>query len=159
MKIITDIAEVENEVFKASIYNLYMSLQQKLPEFFGSQSYNIHVHDDFAEVVLTTKKQVMAEDLTDMLEKKMDAKILYASKEENGRIVKSEAYSLPVENNMYIIYMSSSQHGILDSITVFFFDSLELMYYRLRKDYHGITKFDADIFEKQSLIDLVSLFI
>lgn len=70
MKIITDIAEVENEVFKASIYNLYILLQQKIPEFFGSQSYNIYVHDDFAEVVWTTKKQVMAEDFTDMLEKK-----------------------------------------------------------------------------------------
>lgn len=159
MKIITDIAEVENEVFKASIYNLYILLQQKIPEFFGSQSYNIYVHDDFAEVVWTTKKQVMAEDFTDMLEKKIGAKILYASKEENGRIVKAQAYSLPIENNMYTIYLSSSQYGILDSITVFFFDSLELMYYRLRKDYHGITKVDADIYEKQSLIDLVSLFI
>ena len=94
-----------------------------------------------------------------MLEKKIGAKILYASKEENGRIVKAQAYSLPIENNMYTIYLSSSQYGILDSITVFFFDSLELMYYRLRKDYHGITKVDADIYEKQSLIDLVSLFI
>ena len=116
-------------------------------------------HDDFAEVVWQTKMQVMAEDLTDSLEKKLGAHILFASSEENGRIIKVEAYSTPVENSMYAIYLSSDQHGVIDSITVFFFDSLDVMYHHLRKDYQSITKVVGDIIEKQSLQDLVGIFI
>ena len=101
----------------------------------------------------------MAEDLTDSLEKKLGAHILFASSEENGKIVKVEAYSTPVENSMYAIYLSSDQHGVIDSITVFFFDSLDVMYHHLRKDYQSITKVVGDIIEKQSLQDLVGIFI
>lgn len=159
MEKITDVACVKNEIYKVSIYNLSKILELKMPEFFGEQQYEISIHDDFAEVVWNTKKQVMAEDLTDLLEKKLDAHILFASSEEDGKKVKVEGYSTPVENSMYIVYLSSNQHGVLDSITVFFFDSLETMYHHLRKDYQGITTVEKDIIEKQSLKELVSIFI
>lgn len=159
METITDIALVENGNYKVSIYNLCKLLEVKLPDTFGNQHYEITIHDDFAEVVLNMPTQMMAEDLTDILEKNIGVNVMYASKEEQGRIVKVEAYSAPVENSMYIIYISSSQHGVVDSITVFFFESLEIMYHHLRKDYQGITKVEADIIEKQSLADLVSIFI
>ena len=84
---------------------------------------------------------------------------MYASSEEDGKIVKVEAYSVPVEYSMYVIYISSDQNGIVESVTVHFYDSLDIMYYHLRKDYDGITKVEKDIIEKQSLTDLVSIFI
>lgn len=121
-----------------------------MSETFDDKQYEIYIHDDFAEVVWHTKMQVMAEDLTDSLEKKLGAHILFASSQENGRIIKVEAYSTPVENSMYAIYLSSDQHGVIDSITVFFFDSLDIMYHHLRKDYQSITKVEGDIIEKQS---------
>lgn len=159
MEKITDVACVKNEIYKDSIYNFSKIIILKMSETFGEQQYEIYIHDDFAEVVWQTKMQVMAEDLTDSLEKKLGAHILFASCEENGRIVKVEAYSTPVENSMYAIYLSSDQHGVVDSITVFFFDSLDVMYHHLRKDYQGITKVVGDIIEKQSLKDLVGIFI
>lgn len=94
-----------------------------------------------------------------LIGEKLGAHILFASSEENGRIIKVEAYSTPVENSMYAIYLSSDQHGVIDSITVFFFDSLDVMYHHLRKDYQSITKVVGDIIEKQSLQDLVGIFI
>ena len=159
MEVITDVACVKNEIYKDSIYNLFNILMLKMAETFGSQKYEIYIHYDYAEVVWKTKQQVMAEDLTDSLEKKLDAHIMYASKEDDGKVVKVEAYSTPVENNMYVIYLSSNQHVVVDSMTVAFFDSLEIMYYHLRKDYQGITNVEADIIEKQSLKDLVGIFI
>lgn len=159
METITDVALVENRNYKASIYNLCKLLEVKLPDIFGNQQYEITIHDDFAEVVLNMPSQVMAEDLTDALEKNIGVNVMYASKEEGGRIVKVEAYSVPVEDSMYIIYISSSQYGIVNSITIFFFESLEIMYHHLRKDYQGITKVEADIIEKQPLADLISIFI
>lgn len=159
MEKITDVACVKNEIYKDSIYNLSKILVLKMSETFDEQQYEIYIHDDFAEVVWLTKMQVMAEDLTDSLEKKLGAHILFASSEENGRIIKVEAYSTPVENSMYAIYLSSDQHGVIDSITVFFFDSLDVMYHHLRKDYQSITKVVGDIIEKQSLQDLAGIFI
>lgn len=159
METITDVALVENKNYKVSIYNLCKLLEVKLPDSFGKQQYEITIHEDFAEVVLNMPIQMMAEDLTDALVKNIGVNVMYASKEEQGRIVKVEAYSVPVEDSMYIIYVSSSQHGVVDSITVFFFESLEIMYHHLRKDYQGITKVEADIIEKQSLAELVSIFI
>ena len=151
MEKITDVACVKNEIYKDSIYNLSKILVLKMSETFDEQQYEIYIHDDFAEVVWLTKMQVMAEDLTDSLEKKLGAHILFASSEENGRIIKVEAYSTPVENSMYAIYLSSDQHGVIDSITV--------MFHHLRKDYQSITKVVGDIIEKQSLQDLVGIFI
>lgn len=159
MEKITDVACVKNEIYKDSIYNLSKILVLKMSETFDEQQYEIYIHDDFAEVVWQTKMQVMAEDLTDSLEKKLGVHILFASSEENGRIIKVEAYSTPVENSMYAIYLSSDQYGVIDSITVFFFDSLDVMYHHLRKDYQSITKVVGDIIEKQSLQDLVGIFI
>ena len=159
METITDVALVENQNYKVSIYNLSKLLEVKLPDIFSNQRYEITIHDDFAEVVLNIPFQVMAEDLTDSLEKNIGVNVMYASKEEEGRIVKVEAYSVPIEDSMYIIYISSNQHGVVDSVTIFFFESLEVMYHHLRKDYQGITKVEADIIEKQSLIDLISIFI
>lgn len=159
MEVIKDVACVKNEIYKDSIYNLFNILMLKMAETFDNQQYEINIHDDYAEVVWKTKKQVMAEDLTDSLEKKLGAHVMYASKEDDGRIIKVEAYSTPVENSMYIIYLSSDQHGVVDSMTVVFFDSLEIMYYHLRKDYQNITKVESSIIEKQSLKDLVSIFI
>lgn len=159
METITEITEVENQILRDSIFNLYNMLMLKMPEFFESQSYEINLYDDFAEVVWHTKTQVMAEDITDLMEKRIGANIMFASKENSGKVIKVEAYSAPVENSMYIIYVSSEQYGVVDAVTVFFFDSFETMYHRLRKDYMDITKIEADVIEKQSLMDLIGNFI
>lgn len=70
MEKITDVACVKNEIYKDSIYNLSKIFVLKMSETFDEQQYEIYIHDDFAEVVWQTKMQVMAEDLTDSLEKK-----------------------------------------------------------------------------------------
>lgn len=71
MEKITDVACVKNEIYKDSIYNLSKILVLKMSETFDEQQYEIYIHDDFAEVVWLTKMQVMAEDLTDSLEKNL----------------------------------------------------------------------------------------
>ena len=81
MEKITDVACVKNEIYKDSIYNLSKILVLKMSETFDEQQYEIYIHDDFAEVVWQTKMQVMAEDLTDSLEKKLGAHILFASRQ------------------------------------------------------------------------------
>lgn len=159
MNTVTEIMEVENQTFQNSIFNLYNLLALKMPEYFGKQNLEISLHEDYAEVVLAMKRQLMAEDLAEMLETQIGASILYAVEESQGMVIRIEAYSLPVEDNMYIIYASSEQHGIMEAVTVCFYDSLDTMYHRLRTDYHYITQSKADFIEKQPLQVLIGNFI
>lgn len=158
MKIVEDIMTVENEILRSSIFNLYNILRLKLPEYFDLQKFEIYVHDDFAEVKWMAKKQVMAEDFTQLLDERIKVHVLFASKEDYGKTYKVEAYSTPVENSMYVIYMYSSQYGIVDSINVSFFDSMEIMYQQLRKDYQQVTAAPYEILEKQTLRNLIDIF-
>lgn len=159
MKTVTEITEIENQTFKDSIFNLNNLLPLKMPEYFEKQKFAITLHEDYAEVMWHMKKQLMAEDLTEILEKQMDANIMFAFEEDNGAVIKIEAYSRPVEDSMYIIYASSEQHGIIDAITVFFYDSFDTMYHQLRNDYHRIINVKEGIIERQSLQTLISNFI
>lgn len=158
MKVLNDVYSVENKVIRDSIFYL-RSLMQSSRRFIDSLAYDINVHDDYAEVVWTLQKQFMAEDLTDILEKKYGFNIMYATSEENGKVVKVEGYSYPDENCMAIIYVSSSQYGIVDSLTIHFFDSVEVMYHYLRKDYQDVSKEHCEVIEIQSLKEIISNFI
>lgn len=158
MKVVNDILDVENEVFSHSIFSL-CSLFQVSRDFIDGQDHDIIIHDDFAEVEWTLKKQLMAEDLTDLLERKYGFNIMFAVSKDNGKVVKVEAYSYPDEDCMAIIYISSTEHGLVDSMTIHFFDSVEVMYHHLRKDYQTISNEDCEVLEKQSLKNLIGNFI
>lgn len=60
----------------------------------------------------------MMEDLVEWLEKKLGLHILYASKQNYGKLLKAAAYSTPVDGSMFIIHMGSEQYGVIDSLTV-----------------------------------------
>lgn len=76
---------------------------------------------------LPASKQVMMEDLVEWLEKKLGLHILYASKQNYGKLLKAAAYSTPVDGSMFIIHMGSEQYGVIDSLTLHFYDSDETM--------------------------------
>lgn len=158
MKVVNDILDVKNEVISNSIFSL-RSLFQTSRDFIDGQAYDIIVHDDFAEVVWTLQNQIMAEDLTDLLESKYCFNIMFAVSKDNGKVVKVEGYSYPDDFCMAIIYISSTEYGLVDSMTIHFFDSVEVMYHHLRKDYQNMSNEDCEVLEKQSLKKLIDNFI
>ena len=68
------------------------------------------------------------------------------------------AYSTPVEDEMFVVYLSSTNYGIVDSMTVFFFDSLETMYYQLLSEGNRMPKLQKDILEQESYEETLSNF-
>lgn len=127
IKTLSDYNLLESEEWKDSINTLFLELRSKLPEFFKEVPLPTIPHEDYMEVVIPTSKQVMMEDLVEWLEKKLGLHILYASKQNYGKLLKAAAYSTPVDGSMFIIHMGSEQYEVIDSLTVHFYDSDETM--------------------------------
>ncbi len=71
-------------------------------------------------------KQLMIEDITDKLFRRLHLRVLFLTKLNNGEY-RSVLYSMPHQDEMYIIYILSKQHGIVNELDVAFYDSMETM--------------------------------
>ena len=100
----------------------------------------------------------MMEDLVDLLEKKVRLHILYASKMKFGKHLRAVAYSTPVEGSMFIVHLGSEQYGILDSMTVHFFDSEEIMLLSIHRLLRDNTHVEAEVLECQKMNQILSHF-
>lgn len=158
METILDYNALQDATYKHSITLLYQKLIKLLPDYFPIQQIGTIQHSDFMEVVFDMKDQHILENLVSDLSKKLHVHILYASKEEDEKVYKVVAYSTPVEDEMFIIYLSSTQYGIVNSMTVFFFDSLETMYCQLLRERNRMSKLQKDILEQESYSETLSNF-
>ena len=107
---------------------------------------------------LPASKQVMMEDLVEWLEKKLGLHILYASKQNYGKLLKAAAYSTPVDGSMFIIHMGSEQYGVIDSLTVHFYDSAETMLLGIQHVLRDVTRVPAEVLEYQKMDEILSFF-
>lgn len=96
IKTLSDYNLLESEEWKDSINTLFLELRSKLQEFFKEVPLPTIPHEDYVEVVIPASKQVMMEDLVEWLEKKLGLHILYASKQNYGKLLKAAAYSTSV---------------------------------------------------------------
>lgn len=157
MNILVDYNQLENEVLKDSISDFLSEMRENLPEVFNSLEMKTVLHGYYAEVYFQLCSQAMIEELTDDLARKLGCHVLYAVKEGEGKDYKVVAYSMPVENRMYIIYISSWQYGVVDSMTVHFYDSMENMYRQITKEYTSAPKL-CFILEKEKFSEVLRNF-
>ena len=157
MNILVDYNQLENEVLKDSISDFLSEMRENLPEVFNSIEMKTVLHGNYAEVYLQLCSQAMIEELIDDLARKLGCHVLYAVKEGEGKDYKVIAYSMPVENRMYIIYISSWQYGVVDSMTVHFYDSMENMYRQITKEYTSAPK-QCFILEKEKFSEVLRNF-
>lgn len=158
MEKITDYTALTEGTYKNSIFLLYQKLIKLLPACFSEQQIGVIQHDYFAEVVFNMNDQQMLENFISELAEKLHVHVLYTSKEYEGRVYKVVAYPTPVEDGMFVIHLSSTNYGIVDSMTVFFFDSLEVMYYQLLRERIRMPKIQRDILEQESYAQTLSNF-
>ena len=153
-----DYNTLEEGSYKRSIILLYQKLIKLLPAYFTEQQVGVMLHESFAEIVIGMNEQHMLEMVVSELEEKLHIHVLYASREEDGRIYRVVAYSTPLEDEMFILYLSSTNYGTVSSMTVFFFDSLETMCCQLLKERTRMPKLPKDILEKESYSQTLSNF-
>ena len=87
--------------------------------------------------------------------------ILYAYKELDGSGYRIVAYTMPYQDEMYIVFVDSQQYGIVDEMHVAFFESLDVMFGWLRKGYDDVVakQKQIDIIKIQDLTDLYRNFV
>ncbi len=85
------------------------------------------------EVKMQTVKQIMADDLVDALEERINLNILYAIRSSDGSEYQIVGFGSPTQNEMYIAYIESSQHGIVEDISFKFFESIEYFFSILKE--------------------------
>lgn len=158
IKTLSDYNLLESEEWKDSINTLFLELRSKLPEFFKEVPLPTILHEDYVEVVIPASKQVMMEDLVEWLEKKLGLHILYASKQNYGKLFKAAAYSTPVDGSMFIFHMGSEQYGVIDSLTVHFYDSDETMLLGIQHVLRDVTRVPAEVLEYQKMDEILSFF-
>lgn len=149
---------LEEGTVKRSIILLYQQMIKKLPEYFSEQEISVIQHSSFSEIVVQLKEQNMLENFITSMEEKLHLHVLYATREEDGKVYKVVAYSTPVEDEMLVFYFSSTQYGLIDSMTVFIFESLETMYYHLLNERNRMTRLQKNILEQESYAKMLSHF-
>lgn len=158
MQTFTDYNDLGEKVWKDSIFTLLTELRSKFPGLFDDKNPGATLHDDFVEVVIPTKHQMMMEELVDLLEKKMALHVLFASKQNLGKTYKSAVYSTPEEVSMFLIHLGSEQFGIVEEMTVHFFDSEELMLLALQRALQNMTRVPAEVLEYQKMNEVLAYF-
>lgn len=153
-----DFNDLDSEQLKGSIFALTSALRTKLPGIFKESLLPTTSHDDYVEVLIPMVGQVLMEDLVDELENKMGLHVLFATKQDMGKVYKAAVYSTPVEDSMFVINLGSEQFGVMEDMSVRFFDSEELMFLDLQSHLRGMSKIPAEVLEVQSMNEILSHF-
>ena len=160
---INNAAQVANEVLDNSIVKNFGNFQEVLSNTGIFQCDNLHmkITNDIGTVTVQMLHQHMADDFLKELTNFLDVNILYAYKEHDGSIYRIVAYTMPYYDEMYIVFVDSQQHGIVDEMHVAFFESLDVMFGWLRKGYDEVVakQKQIDIIQIQDLTDLYRNFV
>ena len=114
------------EIFRGEI-------SKRMASYFSLGNENLVFKKDCSECVIPLASQQMAEDMTEEFSTCLDYQVLYEKRTPDGSDYHVALYSIPYENEMVVVIMDSIQHGLIESVKVRFFDSLDTMYNHVRQ--------------------------
>lgn len=94
-------------------------------------------------------KQWMIDDLSDFLANNHIVNILYARRTAEKKCYEVIAYSMPCDGEMFVIKLSSQMYGVVSTLNVSFYMSLETMFLDLRTLYQSLNNDNWVLLEKQ----------
>ena len=109
------------EIFRGEI-------SKSMASYFSLGNEHLVFRKDCSECVIPLASQQMAEDMTEEFSTCLDYQVLYEKRTPDGSDYHVALYSIPYENEMVVVIMDSIQHGLIESVKVRFFDSLDTMY-------------------------------
>lgn len=127
-------------------------------ELFALDNLRFDMTGKVGTVVIPMTQQHMSNDFLDKLVELLKVNILYSKKTDDGRCWRTVTYSMPCHNEMYIIGMDSEMYGIVEEVTVTFFDTIDVMFAWLRDNLESMQS-SKDIFlHKQETSELYRIF-
>ena len=114
-----------------------------------------------ATVTIPLTHQEMIDDLIDLLVSKLLLQVLYLYSDKAGNNFYALAYSMPYQDEMYVVRIASHQCGIIDEIHVEFYASIETVFTFLKQELERLEQPqpDLDIEELQRLDALLINFL
>ena len=126
--------KASSEVVDEAIVQNFTKLQDLLANasIFMLDDLRIDISHNVGTATIPMEGQHMMEDVLKELQNHLNMNLLYAYRTLDGRRHKLVIYSMPYEDEMYIINMESQQYGIVEEMTVTLFESLDTMLSWLR---------------------------
>lgn len=144
---------IENSVLK--FLSLWCERMPENAQVKDTETMNFCNHK---EVVMQLSKQFVVSELTATLKERLAIHVLYAARYDGGNAYKAVGYSTPNEDGMYVVYVVSSQHGLADTVTVFFYDSVDDMYSHVRDEHIRAAGMNAEFMEMAKPSEVMSVF-
>ena len=141
-----------------TIDSVVSKLQKNLPKLFMHADENIKKVEQ-GSYVITLSRQTTIETLIPMLRKVLNIEVLFGIGRVLEDVQKSVLYSIPNMNDMYAIYLYSERYGIIDTISIMTFYSMDDQYVKLLGDLEKIRHHKGYVYESQSAIQLTKNFI
>lgn len=121
---------------------------------------HLEMRRNYGYITISLSSQTMMEDVIQILmELLRNANVLYSYRsKDNGKRQKAVVYSTPFQDSMYIIGIESAQYGIVESINLTFYNSMEIMFEQLLRMYEQFQKTKADVIDFQPINELYKNF-
>lgn len=143
------IAYAVSETAQRSFNTLLATLRRDIPESgFNLDEAVLIGRKKCAETDISMRTQWWLEDLVDKLVERINVNILYAVTD-GGKEYRVIAYSMPYEDELYILKLESHQYGIADHLTVAFYDSLDTMFEEIKYHLQELMVSDAEVLEQE----------
>lgn len=120
---------IDNEVL-IRIENLCNKLDNVAIDVFDTNVENIVFvnHNNHTEAVLKTNKQIMIDDITDLLDEKLGVNIIHADCSYDRKNFLVVGFANEAEDNMFVVYMFSTMYGAIDEVYVDFYSSMDILF-------------------------------
>ena len=109
-------------------------------------------------VFIPTSIQYMMEDLVNELSDILSVNILYQTKSMDGDMARVVVYSMPYSDQMFVIDIESVQYGIVDGISVTFFNSIDIMLDCLENILDSFQNDAVEVVKEQPKVQLYKIF-
>lgn len=158
MENIVNVNDIMDGHVKQNVTQFLEVLYSKFPNVFCIKDAKAIQHDESVEIEVLTKGQQILGILIDDFIKTMKLSVFYILKQEMGSTFYSILYSRTVDDEMYIVYITSKMYGVVTSVTAQFFDSIDNMYEQLLKDNKQFGQLEGDVIERQPVREMINNF-
>lgn len=160
MEDMTATVKAARDIIDDSLVQNMNSFKEKIEasEIFSLENLRLDLSGKFGTVVITMKQQYMTDDFTDKLVELLKVNILYSLKTPDGRAWRTVTYSMPYHDEMYIVGLESEMYGIVEQMTVTFFDSIDVMFAWLRDNLESVQTSKDVFLHKQDTSELYRIF-
>lgn len=124
-------------------------LADLMPGSFSLEEAILTPRKECSEAQIPLLKQGWMEDFVDDVAQKLAVNILYATVTTDGKDYKVIAYSMPYMDEMYIMQINSTQYGIVEGISVAFYDSMEKMFDDIKYHLQLLHFSEAEVLEQE----------